>query len=181
MRSLLPPNASRIELNLEQVGMSLFDFPVKIASVWNPDTIRADMLPWLAASLGVDAWKPYWPEVVKRNRTKSAISIARRKGTAQAVREVVESFGGHVEIREWWQKTPRGVPHTFDLVLTVPTQGGDEASAQYVDDIIAEVSRAKPARSHFTFTQGIACAGSMGVIAVARPLAYARLQFIGVS
>lgn len=180
MRSLLPPNATELERALEQVGFSLLDLPVPMATLWNPDTISADLLPWLAWSLSVDAWKPYWPEVVKRNRVKSAIDIARRKGTAKSVRDVVESFGGHVEIREWWQQTPRGVPHTFNLVLTVPTQGGQEASAQFVDDIIAEVSRTKPARSHFTFTQGIASAGGIGVIAVARPLAYARLQFAGV-
>lgn len=180
MRSLLPPNASKLERSIEQVGMWAFSFEVPIDTVWNPTTIRIDILPWLAASLSVDAWKSYWPEVVKRNRVRSAISIARRKGTAKAVRDVVESFGGHVEIREWWEQTPRGIPHTFTLMLTVPTQGGQQASAQYVDDIIAEVSRAKPARSHFSFTQGLTATGGIGLVSVARPVAFARLQFAGV-
>lgn len=181
MNSLLPPNATELERALEKVGMSLLDLPVPIKTLWNPDTVSADLLPWLAWSLSVDSWMPYWPEVVKRNRVKTAIDIARRKGTAKSVRDVVQSFGGHVEIREWWQQEPRGVPHTFSLLLTVPSQGGQEATAQYVDDIIAEVRRTKPARSHFTFTQGVVAAGGVGVVAVARALSYARLQFAGVS
>ncbi|WP_309866464.1 phage tail protein I [Luteibacter sp. 1214] len=180
VNSLLPANATELERALEQVGLSLLDLPVAIDTLWNPDTISADLLPWLAWSLSVDSWKPYWSEVVKRNRVKSAIDIARRKGTAKAVRDVVESFGGHVEITEWWQTTPMGVPHTFSLILTVPTQGGQQASAEFVDDIIAEVRRAKPARSHFTFTQGMQAMGGVGLIAAARPLSYRRLSFNGV-
>lgn len=181
MNSLLPPNASDLERALEAVGLSVLDLPVPIDTLWNPDTISADLLPWLAWSLSVESWKPYWSDVIKRNRVKTAIDIARRKGTAKSVRDVVESFGGHVEIREWWQTEPKGVPHTFTLILTVPTQGGQEASAEFVDDIIAEVRRTKPARSHFTFTQGVLAMGGVGVIARARPVAYARLSFAGVS
>lgn len=181
MNSLLPPNATELERALEAVGLSVLDLPVPIDTLWNPDTISADLLPWLAWSLSVESWKPYWSDVIKRNRVKTAIDIARRKGTAKSVRDVVESFGGHVEIREWWQSEPKGVPHTFTLILTVPTQGGQEASAEFVDDIIAEVRRTKPARSHFTFTQGVLAMGGLGVIARARPVAYARLSFDGVS
>jgi phage tail P2-like protein len=181
VNSLLPPNATELERALEAVGLSVLDLPVPIDTLWNPDTISADLLPWLAWSLSVESWKPYWSDVIKRNRVKTAIDIARRKGTAKSVRDVVESFGGHVEIREWWQSEPKGVPHTFTLILTVPTQGGQEASAEFVDDIIAEVRRTKPARSHFTFTQGVLAMGGLGVIARARPVAYARLSFDGVS
>jgi phage tail P2-like protein len=163
------------------VGRDVLDIPVPIATLWNPDEIAEDQLPYLAWSLSVDSWKPYWSVAIKRNRVKTAIDIARRKGTAKAVRDVVTSFGGHVEIQEWWQTVPEGVPHTFNLVLTVPSQGGQEASAEFVDDIIAEVRRAKPVRSHFTFTQGVVTTGGIGVIAAGRAVAYARLSFNGVS
>ncbi|MGE7139661.1 phage tail protein I [Luteibacter sp. NPDC031894] len=181
MNSLLPPNASDLERAIEAAGMAVLDIPVPIATLWNPDAIAVDQLPYLAWSLSVDSWKPYWSVAIKRNRVKTAIDIARRKGTVKAVRDVVESFGGHVAMREWWQMVPKGVPHTFSLVLTVPTSGGQEASAEFVDDILAEVRRAKPTRSHFTFTQGVAAAGRIGVIAVGRPAAAARLLHTGVT
>jgi phage tail P2-like protein len=179
VRSLLPPNASALERALEAVGLDLLDIPVPLAELWNPTTIGANLLPWLAWSLSVDSWKSYWTDAVKRNRVRTAIDIARHKGTAKSVRDVVESFGGHVEIREWWQTEPKGIPHTFELILTLSGQDGTEATAQYVDDVIAEVTRTKPVRSHFSFTQGIQLMGRVGVIAVARPMAFARLQLAG--
>lgn len=175
MPSLLPHNSTELERALEQVGLSLLDIPVELASLWNPTTIGANLLPWLAWSLSVDSWKSYWNDTVKRNRVRAAIDIARHRGTAKSISDVTEAFGGHVTIREWWETTPKGKPHTFELVITIAGEGGTEASAQYVDDVIAEVNRAKPARSHFTFTQGVQVSGGVGVIATARPLAYARL------
>jgi len=181
MPSLLPPNATTLERALAQVMAEMLDIPTPIGALWNPDTIPLPLLPWLAWSLAVDSWKPYWSESVKRARVRQAIDIARRKGTAQAVRDVVTAFGGLVTVREWWQTEPKGPPGTFELVLTLSGRDGTEASAQYVDDVIAEIRRTKPARAHFTFTQGFQALGAIGVMAVARPLAYARLQFAEVA
>jgi len=106
---------------------------------------------------------------------RKAIPIARQKGTAASVRAVVQSFGGSVAIREWWQVVPKADPHTFSLVLNLD-QNGAPASAAFVDQVIAEVGRAKPVRSHFTFTQGITAKASVGLVAAVRPTIYARLS-----
>jgi phage tail P2-like protein len=176
--SLLPPNSSGLERALEKVGLSLLDIPTPLATLWDPTLIDAKLLAWLAWSLSVTSWKSYWSDTVKRNRVQRAIDIARHQGTAQSVRDVVDAFGGHIDIREWWQMTPKGVPHTASIVLTLSGSGGDEASAQYIEDVIAEVNRTKPVRSHFTYTQGMQALGGIGVLAVARPVAYQRLQFL---
>jgi phage tail P2-like protein len=176
VRSLLPPNASGLERAVAQVIVDMLTIQTPIATLCNPDTVPLELLPWLAWSLSVTSWKSYWPEQVKRNVVRRAIDIARHRGTAQSVIDVTEAFGGHVTIREWWQTEPKGVPRTFDLVLTLSGQSGQEATAQYVDDVIGEVRRTKPATAHFTFTQGLQVSGGIGVIAVARVLAYARLQ-----
>lgn len=179
MNSLLPPNSTPLERTLESVTLTLTAVDVPLRTLWNADTISGEMLPWLAWSLGLDSWKTYWPNAVKRARTRQAIDIARRKGTAKAVHDVVAAFGGAISIREWWQTTPKGVPHTFDVVLTLSGHDGEEASAAYVDDVIAEIRRTKPARSHFTFTQGLQARGRIGLAAAARVVAYAHLQFNG--
>jgi len=177
--SLLPPNSTPLERTLEHVTLNALDVPVPLRTLWNADTISGELLPWLAWSLSLDSWKSYWSDTVKRNRVRQAIDIARRKGTSQSVRDVAAAFGGAISIREWWQTEPKGVPHTFDVVLTLTGNDGAEASAAYVDDVIAEIRRTKPARSHFTFTQGLQARGRLGVIAAARPVAYAHLQFTG--
>jgi phage tail P2-like protein len=173
--SLLPPNSTLMERGLEGTATQLLDIPVPLDTLWNPAKIDISLLPWLAWSLSVDSWKSYWSDDIKRNRVAVAIDVARHKGTAKAVKDVVAAFGGYVSIREWWQMTPPGKPHTFELFLTVAGAGGTEATADFVDDIIAEVQRTKPVRSHFTFTQGVQVMGGVGLIAAARPVIYARL------
>lgn len=173
--SLLPPNATAFERALELATARIADIDANLRKLWNPDLCPADLLPWLAWALSLDSWSSSWPDAVKRERVRRALEIARRKGTTQSVRTVVESFGGQVAIREWWQKTPAGTPHTFDLVLTLGSATAP-ATAAFVDAVIAEVSRTKPVRSHFTFTQGFAAASRVGVLAAARPVIAARLN-----
>jgi len=162
---------------LEAAIARLAEVPIPLRSLWNPDTCPADLLPWLAWALSVDSWKSYWSENVKRARIRSALEIQRRKGTAQSVRAVVEAFGGAAALREWWQYDPPGLPHTFDIVLTLSGRGGAPPTTEFVDDVIAEVSRTKPVRSHFTFTQGVQANGAAGMGAGARTAVYRRLQF----
>lgn len=175
--SLLPPNATAWERRMEQVMAHIGTIPVPLRTLWNPDTCPTALLPWLAWQLSIDSWKSYWPEAVKRERVRRALNIQRHKGTVESVRSVVESFGGSVEMREWFQTTPKGTPGTFELWLTLNGQGGTEATAAYVDDVIAEVTRTKPVSRHFTFTQGLSAASAVGVAAYARPAVYRRLTF----
>lgn len=176
MNNLLPPNSTLTERNLSAVNARISDIPSPLASLMNPDTIPADLLPWLAWHLGVDAWKNYWPEQIKRARVKAAISIARKNGTAAAVREVVAAFGANIALREWFEQTPRGKPGTFDVVLTVSARDGQAPTADFVDDILAEIDRTKPVRSHYTFTQGFAMQGAQRVAVAARAALYCRLS-----
>lgn len=172
--SIIAQHPTPLERAMEQAAAFLLDIPAPLRLLWSPNDCPVELLPWLAWGLSLDNWSSDWNEDVKRARVRKAIPIARRKGTAESVRTVVESFGGQVAIREWWQQSPRGAPFTFDLVLNLEREGAP-ASAAFVDQVIAEVYRAKPARSHFTFTQGISAAGQIGLIAVARPIIYARI------
>lgn len=174
-KRLLPPNATAGELAIEAATARLADIPVPLRDLWDPDTCPVSLLPWLAWSLSIDAWKSYWPESIKRERIRRALDIQRHKGTAKSVRDVVESFGGSVELREWWQQSPPGLEHTFSLWLTLNGEGGTEATAAFVNDVIAEVARTKPVRSHFDFTQGVSAAAKVGVAAYTRPAVYRRL------
>lgn len=135
-----------------------------------------EFLPWLAWGMGVEAWRSDWPEHIKRAIVRNSVEVQRRRGTIKSVRDTVSAFGGAISIREWWQTTPMGQPHTFELVFTMSGQDGEQASAAFVQDVIAEVSRVKPARSHFTFIQGITAQASIKLAAVGRPVAYARLD-----
>jgi len=176
VKSLLPPNATLQERALEASAARISAVPVPLRQLVQPDTCPLDLLPWLAWQLSVDSWKSYWSEAVRRARVRSAMTIHRQKGTAESVKDVVAAFGGAILLREWWQQTPMGEPHTFDLVMTLSGSGGQSATAAFVDDVIAEVNRTKPVRSHFTFTQGIDSSTALAVVSVTHPVIYARLN-----
>lgn len=169
MATLLPPNATATERALEQVIAKRTEVVAPIRAVWNPKTCPVEFLPWLAWALSLDTWDANWSETVKRARISNAIEIQRRKGTSKSVRDVVASYGGSVSVREWWETTPRGDPHTFSLTLF----GGQ---ADTVEAIVADVERTKPVRSRFTFTQAQQGGASIGVVAGFRPVIYARLN-----
>ncbi|KAF3999219.1 phage tail protein I [Glaciimonas immobilis] len=175
-RSLLPPNTTPQERALEAATARISDVPVPLGHLYRPTTCPINLLPWLAWQLSVDSWKPYWSEEVRRARVRSAMAIHRQKGTAKSVKAVVAAFGGAILLNEWWQKTPMGAPHTFDLLMTLSGTGGETATAAFVDDVIAEVNRTKPVRSHFTFTQGIHTHAEIAVVSAFRPALYARLN-----
>ena len=145
-------------------------------ALWNPDTCPLEFLPWLAWAMGVEAWRSEWPEAIKRALVRNAIQVQRQRGTLKSVRDTVASFGGAISIREWWQTAPKGAPHTFELVFTMTGQDGEQASAAFVQDVMAEVSRVKPLRSHFTFIQGLSAQASLKLACVGRPVAYTRLD-----
>lgn len=178
MSNALPPNSTAMEQALAAVTARLEAVPTPLPTLWDADACPLAQMPWMAWALSLDDWQPDWSEGVKRSRLRNAIAIQRRKGTASSVRLVVESFGGSVAIREWWQQSPRGTPHTFALSLALTGSDGQAASARFVEQVIAEVERVKPVRSHFTFTQGFQAEARVGVGAFVRPALYQRLQLI---
>lgn len=176
---LLPPNATALEKALSLATARILDINTNLRALWSPDHCPESWLPWLAWQLSIDSWSTHWPVSIKRNRIRRAIQIARRKGTAESVRTVVESFGGSVAIREWWQQEPQAEPYTFQLILSLSGANGQPVTAEFVDAVIAEVARTKPVRAHFTFTQALAAAGQIGVCAAARPVVFQRFSSFG--
>lgn len=174
--SLLPPNASRIEKAFEKVVMQMAAIPTPVREVWNADTCPLPLLPWLAWALGIRQWNAGWSEPVRRSVVRNAFAIARRKGTRRSVREVVEAFGGAIAIRENFELTPPGPAHTFSAVLTLNGQSGEPVTARFVEEVVAEIERTKPVRSHFTFQQGLSFGASIAVVAAIRPVVIRRLE-----
>jgi len=85
--------------------------------------------------------------------------------------------GANIALREWFEQTPRGLPGTFDVVLTVSGRNGEAPTAALVADVIAEIDRTKPVRAHYTFTQGFSMQGTQRIAAAVRSALYRRLSF----
>ncbi len=174
---LLPPASTPLERALEllaQIRTESIDTPLR--ALWRAETCPENILPWLAWALSIDNWDASWPVYIRRSRIGAAIAIQRIKGTAKSVEDMVRSFGGNVVVREWFEQDPVGAPHTFALTLTLSGEGGDVPTAAFIDAVIAEVARTKPARSHFSFVVGLNATGRIGLRGVARPAVSARIR-----
>ncbi|PHN59854.1 phage tail protein [Pseudomonas sp. ICMP 8385] len=142
---LLPGNATELERLSAQALAQIERVPVPLRDLWNPDACPLELLPYLAWAFSVDRWSQSWPESAKRNAIKAAYFIHSRKGTIGALRRVVEPLGYLIEVREWWEELPLGVPGTFRLLIGVLETGITEAMYQELSWLIDD---AKPLSRH---------------------------------
>jgi len=153
--------------------------PVEQILLYLVETAPEAALPLLAEQFSLTD-EAIWPAAKtlasKRLLLKQAIELHRLKGTPWAVKSLVRSFGANIILREWWQLAPPGPPHTFELVLNLSEQNGQPAPAEAVDAVIAAVHRVKPARSHFTLTQGIQARSTLALVAASRAVQHLRLS-----
>ncbi|MDF2394057.1 phage tail protein I [Pseudomonas sp. 3MA1] len=145
MSSLLPINSTPLERALAAAGSG--DSAIMLRTLYDPATCPVHLLPQLAWAWSVDRWDPRWPETVKRNAIRASYFIHARKGTIGALRRVVEPLGYLIEIIEWFNTVPQGVPGTFTLKVGVLDTGITEEMYQELERLIDD---AKPVTRHLT-------------------------------
>jgi phage tail P2-like protein len=145
VRSLLPLNSTPLERGIEATFAETTLIPLR--TLYNPDTCPVHLLPHLAWAWSVDRWDPAWPETVKRAAIKASFYIHKHKGTIGALRRVVEPLGYLIEVLEWWQSVPEGVPGTFALKVGVLDTGITEEMYLELERLIDD---AKPVSRQLT-------------------------------
>ena len=145
MASLLPLNSTPLERAIEATFVEQTMIPLR--TLYNPDTCPLHLLPHLAWAWSVDRWDPDWSEPVKRAAIKASFYIHKHKGTIGALRRVVEPLGYLIEVLEWWQTVPLGIPGTFALKVGVLDTGITEQMYQELERLIDD---AKPVSRQLT-------------------------------
>ena len=144
---MLPGNACDLERQAALALAQIQRVPIPLRQLWNPNTCPTPLLPYLAWSLSVDRWDGNWSDATKRAAIRASFFIHSRKGTIGALRRVVEPLGYLIEIIEWWQTAPEGVPGTFALKVGVLETGITEEMYQELTFLIDD---AKPRSRHLT-------------------------------
>ncbi|MBF4207963.1 phage tail protein I [Pseudomonas donghuensis] len=145
MDSLLPLNSTDLEHAIEAAGVETTEIPLR--ALYNPDTCPAHLLHQLAWAWSVDRWDETWPEAIKRSVIRSAFYVHAHKGTIGALRRVVEPLGYLIDVKEWWQTVPQGVPGTFALQVGVLENG---ISEEMYLELTRLIDDAKPVSRHLT-------------------------------
>jgi phage tail P2-like protein len=145
--SLLPRNANQLERLAAEALAQIQRTPIPLRQLWNPMECPVDLLPYLAWAFSVDRWDSTWSEATKRAAIRSAYYIHSRKGTIGSLRRVVEPLGYLIEIIEWFDVVPEGVPGTFALKVGVLETGITDEMYQELTFLIDD---AKPRSRHLT-------------------------------
>ncbi len=145
MNSLLPLNSTALERAVEAAGVDNAAIPLR--TLYDPDTCPAHMLYQLAWAWSVDRWDDSWLDAVKRSVIRSSFYVHAHKGTIGALRRVVEPFGYLIEVQEWWQTEPLGVPGTFAVKVGVAEEGISEETYRELSWLIDD---ARPVSRHMT-------------------------------
>ena len=146
-QQLLPGNSTPLERQAAQALAQIQRVPIPLRQLCNPDTCPVNLLPYLAWAFSVDRWDSKWTEAAKRAAIRSSHYIHSRKGTIGALRRVVEPLGYLIEVLEWWQTTPLGVPGTFAIKVGVLDTGITEEMYQELTWLIDD---ARPVTRHLT-------------------------------
>lgn len=146
VNSLLPPNASKHERDIEAVISPPLSFPNR--DIWNPDKCPEHLLPHLAWALSVDNWDSSWPVERKRQVIKDSIHIHRKKGTRDAVERVVSAIrSDDTKVTEWFEDKDNLSPGDFtvDYISTGTPVDGSE-----LNKLVPAINSAKNVRSNLT-------------------------------
>ncbi len=175
--SVLPPHSTRLENQLERTTERITNHRVPLRMLWDPQTCPASHLPWLAWAFSVDHWNSDWPESVKRRVIAQSITLHRRKGTPAAIKDALAALNIQFHLREWWEQTPQGTPHTFTITLVAENnlrpqshspqshspQARSMLPAHIQENTVIAVNASKPARSHFTVLASASPASRLGL------------------
>lgn len=149
--TLLPPNSTQFEFDLEEVMARIGELSIDFERLWSPEHCPTEFLPWLAWALSVDLWRPWWTEKMQREIIAESRLIHWKKGTPWAVKRLLELAGTpDVELVEWWQLEPRGEPYTFCAhIRSNPSTNPYELDLEQYATIRRLIEITKPARADY--------------------------------
>jgi phage tail P2-like protein len=145
MSTQLPLNSTPLELAVEAANYENTLIPLR--SLYNADTCPEHLLPYLASAWSVDRWNNNWTQEAKRTAIRSAYDVHARKGTIGALRRVVEPLGYLIDVVEWFDTVPEGVPGTFALEVGLNDAGITE---ELYEELAWLIDDARPVSRHMT-------------------------------
>ena len=144
MTDLLPPNATELERAVDGLSARLDELEVPLRDLWNPQRCPLALLPWLAWTVGVETWKPDWPEQTKRRFVAEAFEVHREKGTVAAIRRVLDLIGA---IYDYTEGPDGGLPR---MTATVSILNSESILLDDIAEVSDALDRAKRATLHLT-------------------------------
>ena len=156
MSSLLPPNATKLEKNIEQLGEKISSLPVPFVDLHRIDRCPVTHLPWLAWQHRVEYWQPEWSEPEKRNAISESESFNAQRGTRSSISSLLSTVVDNFQLKAWHELQPPQQPFTF--VVMISTQ--HLLSIEQLLQVQTAIDATKSARDNYSISARIQSEGS---------------------
>lgn len=177
------PNSIKNDSNVSASGKAIdpqlqtvsgfVDYPIILKRI---DSLTSVQLDHLARQYDA-TWRDTWNIALKRSVLKATIANKRIVGTVKAVRNALDAISTTLDLKEWWQESPMGDPHTFTVVATMSDVSGG-TSVERQEDLIAQIESAKPVRSWYTLKVNQALRGGFNAVGRVQTVILSRISHI---
>ena len=160
MSKLLPPNATKLEKNIEQLGEKITALPVPFIDLHRIHLCPVAHLPWLAWEHRVEYWQPNWDESQKRNAITESKAFNAQRGTQSSIKSLLSTVVPHFQLTAWHELTPKQLPFTF--IVNIPTTY--LLSIDQLLQILTAIEATKSARDAYSITAKVKTESHFNVV-----------------
>lgn len=148
MSKLLPPNATKLEKNLEKLGEKITSLRVPFVELNRIDQCPVSHLPWLAWSHRVEYWRADWTGNEKRQAITDSKKFNEQRGTKASIQSLLATVIDEFQIKAWHQFNPPQQP--FSFIVTISSTY--IISVDQLQQILTAVEATKSARDTFSIS-----------------------------
>ncbi len=154
MSSLLPPNATALEKNVEQLGQRTTQLPVPFVELNRIDQCPMPFLAWLAWDHRVEYWRSDWSQAEKRQAISESKTFNAQRGTRSSMESLISKFATNFQLKAWHEFNPPQAPFTFVVIINELTVSIDQLL-----QIQTAVEATKSARDDFSISAKVVSSG----------------------
>lgn len=148
MSKLLPPNATKLEKNIEKQGEKISLLRVPFVELNHITQCPVAHLPWLAWAHRVEYWRADWTESEKRTAIIESKAFNEQRGTKASIQSLLATVIDEFQLKAWHQFNPPQQP--FSFVVTISS--AYIISVDQLQQILTAVEATKSARDTFSIS-----------------------------
>ena len=148
MYKLLPPNSTKLEKNIEQLGEKISVLPVPFIDLHRIHLCPVSHLPWLAWEQRVEYWQPDWNAQDKRTAIRESESFNARRGTRSSIESLLSTVVTNFQLKAWHEFYPPQKPFTFVVIISTQYM----ISVEQLLQIHTAIDATKSARDNYSIS-----------------------------
>lgn len=160
MSKLLPPNATKLEKNIEQLGEKITALPVPFVDLHRIHLCPVAHLPWLAWEHRVEYWQPNWAESQKRNAITESKAFNAQRGTRSSIESLLSTVVPQFQLIPWHALNPKQPPFTF--IVNIPTSY--LLTIDQLLQVLTAIEATKSARDAYSITAKVKTESHFNVV-----------------